>query len=100
MDILVSDCTSQLIVSRDGTRFTVDPDVIEVEMDGSITATFILAPYDITFGDYNLPKFEAHLTMGSGSMKKWTCTTCGYVAEDIQPPTKCPVCGMSDFVTT
>lgn len=33
-------------------------------------------------------------------MKKWTCTTCGYVAEGTQPPTKCPIYGMPDFVTT
>lgn len=51
----------------------------------------------MSFGDYNLPKFEARLTMGS--MRKWTCTTCGYVYEGDQPPTKCPICRGTDFVT-
>lgn len=33
------------------------------------------------------------------SMKKYTCKRCGYVAEGTAPPTKCPVCGGTEFVT-
>lgn len=37
------------------------------------------------------PKTEAEA--GSGSVKKWKCTLCGYIHEGETPPQKCPVCG-------
>lgn len=30
---------------------------------------------------------------GSGGVKKWECTVCGYIHEGDEPPKQCPVCG-------
>lgn len=75
-DIDVNNCTSQLIIYKNGIPVALDPDVIEKDEYQAITALFIAGQLDITFGDDNLPRLEAHLTINhGGSMKKWTCTT-------------------------
>lgn len=81
-------------VSIDADSVYNDNDCILARFDVEQTGLVIM------FSSKNPPKLEARLIIGGGSMKKWTCTTCGYVAEGTQPPTECPNCGMSDFVTT
>jgi rubredoxin len=38
--------------------------------------------------------FEKHIHERSITMKKWRCTTCGYIHKGETPPDQCPVCKM------
>ncbi|WP_367173891.1 MFS transporter [uncultured Brachyspira sp.] len=37
--------------------------------------------------------FEKYLTSDNEEISKWQCTKCGYMHDDINKPSKCPICG-------
>ncbi|WP_028328776.1 rubrerythrin family protein [Brachyspira alvinipulli] len=37
--------------------------------------------------------FEKYLTNDNEQINKWQCTKCGYMHDDINKPSKCPICG-------